>query len=67
VTESQPKLPPNVRDRAARAAWERANGIDGPFGWADLAEDEQAAWKAEVDAVAEVLAEHLQQRQQCSD
>ena len=49
-------LPPEVRAEAAQAAWERANGTDGPFGWADLAEDEQAAWKADVGAVAGVLA-----------
>jgi len=29
----------------AKAAWERANGTHGPFGWADLAEDEKDAWR----------------------
>lgn len=49
-------LPPDVRERAARAAFEHSWRISPYPGWDDLPEEWREIQRAEVDAVAEVLA-----------
>lgn len=53
-------LPPDVRDRAARAAYDAINDV----AWGQPGSDRHfkvaiVGWRAVVDAVAEVITEHL--------
>lgn len=51
-------LPPDVRELAARAAFEHTTRINPYPSWDDLPEEWREIQRGEADAVAEVLAKH---------